>query len=484
MDLINGKAVKHYLQNHTSQWQPENVESGGRVTISRSRSGNDSYTVKTGAARRTGAGIFLDPKLLRLTGDFTKVGNRMEATIDGDQVEKVADVIREITKSPFRPDGKPEDVMPKVLESNNLGKRKARGDEPAANLGTGLNDGEGMSADEVSEAIKGQDTAGFEVQTISKDDAARITGRPEARGYGGFFYQGKIYLVADNIGRGRVDELHQLLREEVGHGLLRTAEGMRQLQAVLDAGKLNLTEAEKSALRAKGYQENQLLDEFIAKSAAENRPWWKQAVDTIRAWLAKAGLANLSNDEVARLLVKNIRRAASGVDDFGASGLPEVAAGEAIPPGEDDDSPPAPDGYIATQYAGKEYLVKDRPKLTPSEMSEADAFAGKVFEDLKLPVVPDSEMGWKFVPDGFDHDAEVTMPNGLLDRITKQLETQGEQPGGEVKSAGLLNAIALNYNAGNLNGVFSTSNIYKLFQLTGGERSRRGVALRALKGSP
>jgi hypothetical protein len=199
--------------------------------------------------------------------------------------------------------------------------------EPAANLGAGLKTGEGMSVGEVRSAISGQNTAGFGVEVISKDDAVKLTGRNEAAGYGGFFYNGKIYLVADNVAPRRINELHQLLREEVGHGLLRTSEGTRQLQAVLDAGKLNLTDAEKSALRAKGYQEHQLLDEFIAKSAAENRPWWTKAVDQVRVWLSKVGLANLTNDEVARLLIKNIRRATSGVEDFSnAIGLPRIAA--------------------------------------------------------------------------------------------------------------------------------------------------------------
>lgn len=208
-------------------------------------------------------------------------------------------------------------------------KRAKAGDEPQANLGEGLPEGEGMSPDEARESVKGEDVAGFDVQIISKDQAAEITGRSEARGYGGFFYKGKVYLVHENMAKGNIEGAKALLREEVGHGLLRTEEGLKQLQSVLDDGKLNLTEAEKELLRKKGYQEHQLLDEFIAKSAMENRPWWKQAVDTVRAWLSKVGLANLSNEEVARLLLKNIRNEiAETKSDFIGTGVYASIEGE------------------------------------------------------------------------------------------------------------------------------------------------------------
>jgi N12 class adenine-specific DNA methylase/16S rRNA G966 N2-methylase RsmD len=202
-------------------------------------------------------------------------------------------------------------------------------EEPAANLGEGLATGEGMSKQEVLDAIKNQPTVGFSVEVISKDEAQALTKRPESRGYGGFFYGGKIYLLNDNIAKGKVAELQSLLREEVAHGLLRTAEGTRQLQSVIDAGKLNLTDAEKQDLRSKGYQEHQLLDEFIAKSARENRPWWLRAIDQIRTWLSNVGLLNLSNIEISRTLLNNIRRFLGAKDDF-SSGAEPPAPGEPV----------------------------------------------------------------------------------------------------------------------------------------------------------
>jgi hypothetical protein len=61
-------------------------------------------------------------------------------------------------------------------------------------------------------------------------------------------------------------------------------------------------------LLAKGYKNegNQLLDEFIAKSARENAKWWQDVVLAIKAFLSRAGL-KLSNEDAARILLKQIR---------------------------------------------------------------------------------------------------------------------------------------------------------------------------------
>ena len=135
LDLMNGTAVAHYLKNHTNQYNNAvPVNSGGSVSIFRTRGEDRTYTIRTGSARRAGGSIFLDPKLTAITGDFTKIGNRMQVDIDERDLVKAADAIREITKSPFRPEGgKPEVLMPKVNESNT--KAKTGGKEP---LGPGL----------------------------------------------------------------------------------------------------------------------------------------------------------------------------------------------------------------------------------------------------------------------------------------------------------------------------------------------------------
>lgn len=199
---------------------------------------------------------------------------------------------------------------------------------PAANLGEGLPEGEGATPEEVRSMIAGVDTADFPVEVISRDAAEQITGRPEARGYGGFFKDGKIYLVHDNIASGMANGAKALLREEVGHGLLRTPEGLRLLSRIMEEGKLRLTESERQALLEKGYLEENLLDEFIAKSGMENRPWWKEVIERVRVFLSKAGLVNLSNAEIARMILREARAAARN-DDTGSFSGP-VMSGETV----------------------------------------------------------------------------------------------------------------------------------------------------------
>lgn len=184
---------------------------------------------------------------------------------------------------------------------------KAKGEEPQPNLGNGLPEGQGMSLESVLDATDKEDSAGFNSNVVSRQEAVSVTGRPEAAGYAGFFWKGEAYLVHDNI--SDANEAKQIFREEIGHGLLRTEAGGRLLKEVLDKGQLLLTEAEKQKLRDEGYGAANLLDEFIAKSAREKQAWWKAAVERVRVWLSKAGLVDLTNAEVARLLLRNIRRA-------------------------------------------------------------------------------------------------------------------------------------------------------------------------------
>jgi len=179
---------------------------------------------------------------------------------------------------------------------------------PVADLGAGLPDGTGWTVDGVIAAVENEDLAGFNLNVITKDQAAEVTGRDEARGYGGFFYNGQVYLVADNIRAGNAESAKQILREEVAHGLLRTEEGLALLRQALNEGKLRLTKSERDALLAKGYKNegNQLLDEFIAKSARENTKWWQDIVLAIKAFLSRAGLRR-SNEDAARILLKQSR---------------------------------------------------------------------------------------------------------------------------------------------------------------------------------
>jgi hypothetical protein len=202
-----------------------------------------------------------------------------------------------------------------------------------ANLGSGLEAGRGWNEAGIREAIRGEYTAGFKVNVVSADQAEKLTGRPEARGWGGFFKSGEVYLVSDNIERGNQDGARRLLREEVGHGLLRTEAGQKLLREAVDAGKVQLTAAEKKALTDQGYPDhgNTLLDEFIAKSAMENRSWWKDLLARVIRFFQGKGF-NPTNAEAARLLLRQIRSelGTAKPEDAGAM-LPEVAAGRPEP---------------------------------------------------------------------------------------------------------------------------------------------------------
>lgn len=207
---------------------------------------------------------------------------------------------------------------------------------PVADLGAGLPDGTGWTVDGVIAAVENEDLAGFNLNVITKDQAAEVTGRDEARGYGGFFYNGQVYLVADNIRAGNTESAKQILREEVAHGLLRTEEGLALLRQALNEGKLRLTKSERDALLAKGYKNegNQLLDEFIAKSARENTKWWQDIVLAIKAFLSRAGL-KLSNEDAARILLKQIKRRRPDVNgnipgERFVAGNAEITAPDAI----------------------------------------------------------------------------------------------------------------------------------------------------------
>lgn len=208
-------------------------------------------------------------------------------------------------------------------------KRAKATQEPAANLGEGLPEGQGSTDAEISDAIKGENTHGFEVQIISKEEAEQIGSIPEARGYGGFFKDGKIYLLRENIRPGQPEALRQLLREEIGHGLLRTPEGQKLVKAFQEDAARQLTDAEKKVLTDAGYQPHQLLDEFIAKSMREKRPWWNESVLTVKSWLAKLGV-KLSNEDAARLLLRQIKE--KQIDQIEGS----IAAGR--PVGDDYDA--------------------------------------------------------------------------------------------------------------------------------------------------
>lgn len=343
--------------------------------------------------------------------------------------------------------------------------------EPVANLGEGLPEGEGSTPEQVTEAIKGIDTRGFKVNIISRDNAVKLTKTPEASGYGGFYYNGEVYVVHDNIAPRNIEGTRQLLREEVAHGLLKTEDGGSLVNDALAKGKLQLTDGEKQTLRDAGYQEHQLLDEFIAKSARENRPWWNEAVLTVKSWLAKAGL-QLSNEETARLLLRQIHS--------GKSNLGDLAPGPSVP-------------NDTTQVMGQEKEIGSREHLTPETRQQSIDAAKSFFDEASIPVtletIPDprrpKETFKLWVADtGFDLNPEARK---LVDILKRELPLQTQPGRSPEQLASLLRSITYNIETGRFaqklpNGqdVVSLDLRRELSQLVQSDASWKGQMLGAL----
>jgi hypothetical protein len=119
---------------------------------------------------------------------------------------------------------------------------------------------------------------------------------------------GRVTVNAGGVGMDNDATVRRVLREERAHQLLTTAEGRT---AVRRFASEHLTAAEQKRLLDMGYTGDleTLADEFIAKQARDQTSVWRQIVDKVRAWLAEHGLANLSNEEVARAILRSLAAA-------------------------------------------------------------------------------------------------------------------------------------------------------------------------------
>ena len=115
--------------------------------------------------------------------------------------------------------------------------------------------------------------------------------------------------VAGKLSKARI---RAIADHEAVHPELSSAWGVAQL------GLFELTDEERAWLRRRGYTrganeseadyEVRLKDEWVAHQAERDTPWWRRMLDTVRGYLAKVGLAKLSNDEVARRIIRDINR--------------------------------------------------------------------------------------------------------------------------------------------------------------------------------
>jgi len=95
-DLVDGAAVRLWLDTERS-----GVESDVVRLTPRGYTGQINISVP--AARATGSKYFLDDQIRAITGDFNRVGNRMIARVDVNQIPAIAARLSVLSKARFRP---------------------------------------------------------------------------------------------------------------------------------------------------------------------------------------------------------------------------------------------------------------------------------------------------------------------------------------------------------------------------------------------
>lgn len=134
------------------------------------------------------------------------------------------------------------------------------------------------------------------------------------------------------------DQIRRYIRHELVHPHLATPWGIAQLTG------WDLTAEQVAELQEDGYLQApgesdqdyriRLKDEFVAREAEKDSSWWKAFIQRVKEVLANLGLRNLTNDEIARRILRNIRdRRAEG---FAAPAVSRLATEPARGPGSEE----------------------------------------------------------------------------------------------------------------------------------------------------
>jgi hypothetical protein len=164
--------------------------------------------------------------------------------------------------------------------------------------------------------------------------------------------------------------------------------------------------------------------------------------------------------------------------------LPEVSAGEAIPPGDefkdDEGNFDNPDSGIDVRIGSKTIRVAGRDTLKPEQKTQGDNRAFNLLQRLNLPVEPDADNVATIKADGFNYDAEGRQ---LIEELSHAIETQNQTDGDPAYSSALVRFINYNVNPeGGWYKILSPDVANKLTEISAGESSWRGWMLRAIKG--
>lgn len=390
-------------------------------------------------------------------------------------------------------------------------------------LGSGLAPGEGLTREEVQALVRDQDRAGFPVRVVTPAELATLTGVPMDRavGYAGFAKNGVIYIVPQNISRaGAAKEVRRVIRHEAAHIILRTREGMAAIgNAITEA--LNLTEAEvdailkprnegglgyglteeqRAAFRSSGkdeawinqYERILAYDEFFAAARGRNQNLWQKILEAVKRFLAQHGLAELTNEETARALLRAVEsqlaEARSQERALVASGaLPEI--GFATPQA---DEPQGEGGGTTHNIAGVTYNVPGKDSFTKQQLDEAAARVAAFFKSINLPGQADatprgnargnvnSNAIYTIIDDGKLRDVEV---NGkLIPEVTRAFQKMQETRPDAAYALQLINAISKNFVYGNWNDVVTPDTLNKLMPIVRDQASWIGQMLNVLEG--
>ena len=164
-----------------------------------------------------------------------------------------------------------------------------------------------MSIEEIREAIASEkNVSGLPMEIVQMPDRTDVAGW--------FFNAGdgsRIGLNASAI--QSPEQARQTYREEQGHALLSTPEGKRFIEQFAQE---NMTDADREQLNFGLYQRRpdesesahrlRMANEFIAKAGREKPGMWRRLIARVREWLAARGLATLSNEEVARSILRRL----------------------------------------------------------------------------------------------------------------------------------------------------------------------------------
>jgi hypothetical protein len=155
-----------------------------------------------------------------------------------------------------------------------------------------------------------KDNPSAPIVEVVNDPAMTRTGSDGiARGVKGLWRNGK--LIVNTAFIEDEAELIRTLNHERAHSILSTSEGQKQLRMIV----LHEARTEINALRRKYAQregesdadyEARLVEEYVARANEGDQTVWQRIVAAVRRLLARAGLVRLSDDEVARAIVRAV----------------------------------------------------------------------------------------------------------------------------------------------------------------------------------